>query len=192
MRLLKTGGNPSGRWRWFLVGVVLVLNCGHLQAQHTAREHQVKAAFLYNFSQFVEWPPSAFPSDDAPFIIGIVGQDPFGDFLDKLVADESIGDHRLTVVRYSSADAIRESHVLFLSLPTVEENNAVVAGLAGKPVLTVSDHAEFIRAGGMVQFVNEANRVRLRIGINPVERSGLIISSKLLRLSEVVQVNKNE
>src|SRR5262245_48761120 len=99
-----------------LVNLCLMLGawCSVAWSAPPASEYQVKAVYLFNFVQFVEWPGHAYDSPTAPFVIGVVGEDPFGDNLDRVVAGESLGSHQLVVKRFSSARDISNCNILFI------------------------------------------------------------------------------
>lgn len=153
-------------------------------------EYKVKAAFLFNFAQFVEWPASAFRAADAPLVIGILGEDPFGAYLDELVSGEKIENRPLIVRRFKRAEDIAECHILFISGSETGELEKIVARLKGRSLLTVSDMDTFTRRGGMVRFFMEEGKIRLRINVDRAKANGLIISSKILRPATVVTDEK--
>lgn len=147
---------------------------------------QVKAVFLFNFAQFVEWPDSAFAGPGSPLVIGIVGEDPFGSYLDETVRGELARGRPLVVRRFQRVEDIKNCHILFIS-PSEESRLAVIlASLKGRPILLVSDAPGFLRRGGMVGFAFERNRVRVRINPVAAATAGLTISSKLLQAAELV------
>jgi hypothetical protein len=156
------------------------------QAQTVAREYQVKAVFLFNFTQFVEWPEIAFRNPNAPLVIGIVGDDPFGPFLEEAIRDEKAGSHPLQVRRFQRAEQA-DCHVLYVSRSEANRQGPLLDALASKPILTVSDADNAARRGAMIRFFNENNRIRLRINLEAAKHSGLTISSKLLRSAEIVK-----
>jgi len=155
-----------------------------LQAQDPS--YRIKAVFLYNFAQFVTWPESAFADAQAPFVIGVLGADPFGAALDETVQGESIGGRRLEVRRYRSAVEVIGCQILFISSSEAGRLDEILKTLAGRPVLTVGESQDFANKGGMIRFVTTQNKIRFRINVAAAERSGLVISSKLLRLAEIV------
>jgi len=151
-----------------------------------SREFQVKAVFLYNFAQFVEWPADVFESPDSPLVIGILGLDPFGDFLDETVRGERVGGRPLVVERYRWVGDIQRCHILFISGSEGTHAEQIATALKGRSVLTVCDWEGLVRYGAMVRFTTERNRVRLRINLEAAKAAGLNISSKLLRSAEAV------
>jgi len=157
-------------------------------AAQTARasEYQVKAVFLFNFAQFVDWPADAFPESDTPLVIGILGDDPFGGVLDQTVVDERLRGRPFQVRRYHSVDEIKACHILFVSRPEGDRPQGILAGLKNRPILTVSDADGFAERGGMIRFVTERSRIRLKINLEAAQAAHLTISSKLLRVAEIV------
>lgn len=175
-----------------LLAASLLLVCGQLVASDVpSREFQVKAAFLYNFVQFVEWPPEAFREPDSPIVIGVLGQDPFGAFLDQLVAGETVNGRRLVVERYRWIGEVGTCHMLFISGSEGRRAGQIGAGLKGRSILSVCDWEGLMEQGAMVRFVTERQRVRLRINLDAVRAGGLTISSKLLRSAETVSRETN-
>jgi YfiR/HmsC-like len=147
-------------------------------------EYQLKAAFLYNFVKFVEWPAEAFNGEKSPLSICIHGTDPFGDTLDTVVRGETVGERGLIVQRPESLSDLRDCHVLFVSRSEKARLPEILARVEGEPVLTVGDADGFLKAGGIINFVLEENKVRFAINPEAAERNRLKISSKLLRLAK--------
>lgn len=153
------------------------------KAQSPTPANQVKAVFLFNFTQFVTWPPAAFNDSNAPFVIGVLGTDPFGAYLDNVVLGEKMGGHPIVVRRFEEAKDVRNCHILFIRKSNAAE---IARSLASQPMLTVSDADRFATDGGMIRFYIENNKIRLRINIAAAKAAGLSISSKLLRLADVI------
>jgi hypothetical protein len=153
-------------------------------------EYKIKAVFLFNFAQFVEWPKEAFHHPDAPLVIGVLGPDPFGSFLDETVHGERVGGRRLEVRRYANVQQVVDCHILFISQSEASKLKAIRQQLTGRPVLTVGESEGFATSGGMIRFMMEQNRIRLRINLEAVQASRLTISSKLLRAAEIVGTQK--
>ncbi len=168
--------------RW----MVLALGCASAWAAAPPTEYQVKAAYLFNFGQFVEWPATAWDSPTAPFGICIVGEDPFGSILDEVVRGESINGHQLVVRRFSPGDAIAGCNILFIGRSETADMERLLGGLRGKSILTVTDATGAESRGAVIVLVIDNNRVRLRINIGAARANNLVISSKLLRPAEVV------
>ncbi|WDT81882.1 MAG: YfiR family protein [Candidatus Manganitrophus sp.] len=151
----------------------------------TATEYQVKAAFLYNFAKFVDWPAEALTNDPA-FVIGILGNDPFGRLIDEAVAGKTVRDKPILVKRFSRIEEAAGAHILFISDSEAGNASRIVKQLSRAPVLTVSDSDQFAERGGMVELEMEQNRVRFAINVAAVERAGLKPSSQLLKLARIV------
>jgi len=172
---------------WALPLAVLLLASPGLAAQNArASEYQLKAVFLFNFAQFVDWPADAFPDADTPVVIGILGDDPFEGLLDQTVRDERLRGHPFQVRRYQSVDEVKTCHILFIRRPDGARLEETLARLKDRPILTVSDVDGFAERGGMIRFVTDRNRIRLQINPESVEAAHLTISSKLLRVAEVI------
>jgi hypothetical protein len=192
MALLRAFGrrwaSPGGWARvWRLVWVLSLVHGSGLAAQSApAPEYRLKAVFLFNFAQFVEWPASAFPEPDSPLVIGVLGEDPFGAYLDETVRGETVNDHPLTVRRYRRVEEIGACHILFVSRAEQGHLGAILDSLKDRSVLTVSDADGFTRRGGMIRFVTEENRIRLRVNLEAARAANLTISSKLLRPAQIV------
>jgi hypothetical protein len=151
---------------------------------------QVKAVFLFNFTQFVVWPMEVYQAADDPLIIGILGEDPFGRALDEAVRGEKIGTHALALRRYRRVEEIEGCHILYISRSEEARLESIFARLKGRTILTVGDSEGFARRGGMIRFVIENNKVRMRINVEEATAVGLTISSKLLRPAEIIGTRK--
>jgi len=164
-----------------------VLTPGSEASGQTSREYEIKAVLLFNLARFVEWPTNAFPSPQAPLVIGILGRDPFGPLLDEAVAGEVINGHPVLVQRYSSLAQVKDCQILFIGVTESGRARDVISALKGRPILTVSEISGFTQQlGGMTRFyVNEQNKIRLRINLQAAKSEGLSISSKLLQVAEV-------
>jgi hypothetical protein len=149
-------------------------------------EDQVEAVFVFNFSHFVEWPRQSFAGPSDPFIIGILGSDPFGAHLEEVVRGEQINGHPLQVQRFRSLADIERCQILFIDRSEIGRIGQILAALNGRSTLTVSQADGAAERGVMIQFAVEDNRVRLRINVESARAAGLTISSKLLRPAAIV------
>jgi len=162
---------------------LVAMGAGFAHAAPQLTESDLKAAFLFHFTQFVEWPVSVFPSPDAPFVIGILGPDPFEGALENIVRGEKVGPHPLIVRGVSGYQAERGCQILYV---TKEAESLLDAAKLNKaPVLTVGESAAFYEAGGLIEFVTEHRHVRLRVNLTAARERSLVISAKLLRVAEV-------
>jgi hypothetical protein len=166
------------------LALLLLLSAVPAAAQKVSGEYQLKAAFLYNFAKFVEWPAGAFPSEAAPVTICVYGEDPFGRTLEELVRNERIGNRPLEVRRPDSLGRLGECHILYVSRSERAREGEVVSSLGEAPVLTVGESESFLRSRGMIGFFLEENKVRFQVNLDAAESSRLKISSKLLRLAK--------
>jgi len=146
-------------------------------------EYQIKAAFLFNFAKFVQWPPEAFATTNSPLIIGVLGENVFGDNLEKTINHKVINERPLQFKEFHSVAEATNCHILFISTSEKAKFSKIIQGLQGTSVLTVSETGEFIDAGGMINFVLEANKIRFEINDEAAKKAGLKISSKLLSLA---------
>jgi hypothetical protein len=182
---------PSWLRAWLIAGSLSLLVCAHLgtasngYAQNSPSEYQVKAAYLFNFLKFVEWPESAFPDPLAPIVIGIVGDDPFGEALPQVVIGKTAQGRDLVIRKYRAGEDLRASHILFISASEKRRLPQLLASLHGSNVLTVADFEGFLEEGGMIQLFSEDNRVRFAINVDAAVRAKLKLSSKLLTLAHV-------
>jgi len=173
--------------RLSLTVVLVSLLPGGLQAQPQMDEYSVKAAFLYNFTRFVEWPPEAFRSPSEPFSICVVGEDPFGHRLDDLAAGNAIGGRSITVRRVADARQAGDCHMVFVS--SKADKRILSSWEAAKPhgVLTVVDSGRRTSLGMIITFIIEDGKVRFEIDSAATDRSGLHISAKLLSLAHAAK-----
>ena len=185
-------GRVRGVIRAYLLGGIALLPWGPRVGAQAARpsEYQLKAVFLFNFAQFVDWPAGAFPDSTAPLVIGVLGDDPFGPYLDETVRGETVRGRPFEVRRYQKIEDIRTCHILFVSPSEESRLEDILANLKHRAILTVGDGEGFAKRGGMIRFVSERNKVRMRINVAAVEAAQLTISSKLLRAAEIVTSGK--
>jgi len=170
-----------------ITAAVLLVCAARLGAQAAkASEAQVKAVFLFNFAQFVDWPAESVADSQAPLVIGILGEDPFGDFLDATVRGERRGARPFAIHRYQRVDDVTRCDILFIGQSAGDAPEEIIARLKNRPILTVSDADRFAQRGGMIRFVTDRGRIRLQINPAAAEAAHLTISSKLLRVAEVV------
>ena len=149
-------------------------------------EYQVKAAFMYNFAKYVEWPPKSFPEADRPFVIGLIGEDPFGAELDQMLKNKKVNERQLVIKRCKQLNELKSCHLVFISRSERGRVDEILRALIGTSVLTVSDMDDFASHGGIIDFAIEDGKVRFDINLASAERSELKISSKLLKLARNV------
>jgi hypothetical protein len=180
---------PVRKTTWRPIGVAVVaMLLASTGAGYAAppTEYQVKAVFLYNFAQFVQWPAAAFSTPDEPFGICVYGEDPFGAHLDDTVRGESAHGHPMVVRRTGRVEDMQGCHILFLGDTGEDALRTVLPAIEGQPILTVADADETSRRGVMIRFVPANKRIRLRIDLDATRTSQLTLSSNLLRPAEIV------
>jgi YfiR/HmsC-like len=165
---------------------LLLLACGLAGISAPVSEYQLKAVFLFNFAHFVEWPAAALPRDNAPFVIGVLGKDPFGRDLDEVVRGEAVNQHPLAIERYPTVADIRACQILFIPAAELHQVDGVVSALRGRSVLTVTDADGPLPRGVIIGLFRQDNRIRLRIDLQAAKASNLTISSKLSRAADIV------
>ena len=158
----------------------------HVSSQTTPTpDSNVKAVFLYNFTQFVKWSSEA-EDEQKPFIIGILGEDPFGTFIDETVVGAKVKSRAVVVQRYSSTKDITGCSILYISISEAAKVKEILTALPQKNLLTVSDIPDFARAGGMIRFIKLDGKIKLQINNSVAKAADIHISSKLLRLANIV------
>ena len=185
----KTAARTGRPKRW--LATLLLATClqGPLAtpaqtASKSFKEYDVKAVFLFNFAQFVEWPDSAFSSTNAPLVIGVLGRDPFGAILDKTVQGEHVRGRPLEVRRFARAQDVSGCHLLFIGAGDKNRRGEMIQRSRGRPILTVSDEAGFDHVGGMIALRTADGRVRFSIDKAVTDGAGLKISAKLLNVAQ--------
>ena len=152
-----------------------------------AGEYEIKAAFLYNFTQFVQWPESAFSAPDTPFQLCIIGEDPFGHILDDTVTSEFVGHHPIVVRRVQDVANTTACHLAFVAEKSSIPFEAVLEAVGDHPVLVVGELPNFAERGGTIAFRVVNRRIKLEVNLAAARTANLRISSKLLRLSTIVE-----
>jgi YfiR/HmsC-like len=149
-------------------------------------EYRVKAAFIYNFAKFIEWPPEAFAGPQAPYTICVLGPDPFNEDLDAAVGGNAVQGRRLVVRRLAEVKAATACHILFVGSSDRDKLRAVFEALGSAPTLTIGEDEQFTRLGGCLRFFLAENRVRFEINLAATDRARLKVSAKLLALARVI------
>src|SRR6201988_2183540 len=153
-------------------------------------EYLIKAGFIFNFAKFVEWPSAAFAQPDSPIVIGILGTDPFGTIIDKIVQDKKVGARGFVVKRLKWGADLKElstCKILFVGASERAHIDELVQIVKGLPILTVGETPGFAQHGGVIRFVLEDNRVRFEVNVEAAHQAALTISSRLLTLARIIQ-----
>jgi len=156
-------------------------------AQGQVDEYRVKAAFLFNFAKFVEWPAKAFKTPADPIVICVLGQNPFGRALEETVSGKVVGGRALSVRKISETHLPCTCQILFVNTSEHKQLRSVIGRLKGAGVLSVGEYEGFTAEGGVINFKMEHGNVRLEINVAAAEYADLHISAKLLSLAQVVR-----
>ncbi|MDB6127836.1 MAG: YfiR family protein [Verrucomicrobia bacterium] len=181
------------RCRTLLVRALIFFGAlhGFLEAAPT-KEYQVKAVFLFNFAQFVDWPAESFAAPNSPVVIGVLGDDPFDGLLDDAVRGETAHGRPLAVQRFKRVSEIETCHVLFIGPKDSQHLAEILRDLQGRNILTVGESENFAKSGGIIRFMTDNGKIRLRINVDAAHDANLKLSSKLLRPAEIVHARRTE
>jgi hypothetical protein len=164
--------------------MVGMLGAPRVHAATTASEAEVKAAFLYNFAKFVEWPTNAFTSESAPLRVAVVGDEDFTAKLGMLLSDKKAHGRAFEVKRITNPQDAKNFHIVFVTAAESKRTLLVLDAVKKSPVLTVGESDDFLDYGGMILLYFEDAQPRFDINSEPAEKVKLVISSKLLRLGK--------
>jgi hypothetical protein len=176
----------GGIGSWLLALVLLNGSLGAPAHPQAPSEYQIKAAFLYNFARFIEWPTESFKGEGEPLVVGVLGDDPFGSILDQSLNGKSINGRQLTIKRLKWGQNLRDCQLLFICASEKKRLAQILDSLKGVGVVTISDLNNFCQQGGLIGFILEDNKVRFVINTDVAEQARLRISSKLLSLAKAV------
>ena len=166
-----------------LLGCALLVPWGSAYGYGQEREYEVKAAYLYNYTKFVEYPSGTLGPTES-FVIGLIG-DPFEGSLSKLLAGKRVGDHSV-VIKHIDVESAKSCHVLFISRSAQPKLAAILAQVRGRPILTVADTSGWAERGVMVNMTLDQNRVRFEVNLAAAKASRLSVSARLLGLAQRV------
>jgi hypothetical protein len=183
---IETQQGPRCLLAWFLCLALTLAPPAYANVNSTAEEYSVKAAFLFHFAQFVEWPAGVFKDAGSPLTYCTLGEDPFHGALDATLSGKAIGGRWVRVQHFGQAHEIQGCQILFIGRSEKKSVLEVIAGLKESSVLTVGDSQHFVQEGGMIGFFLEDNKVRFEINLDAAEHSKLKISSRLLALAKTV------
>ena len=169
----------------------LILETVSFAAPSQFQEYQVKAAFIYNFANFVEWPAEAFPDKNSPIIVGILGENPVTEILNS-VALEPINGRKVLPIAFGSYEEMESCHILFIDKSEQDNMRKIFARLKDMSILTVGDTEGFVQRGGIINFVEIDNQIRFEINVDAARKARLKISSKLLNLSRIISAQDKE
>jgi len=190
LKLLAAGGkNIFACWRIVLPVLLVSLSvCGTADAgeeKSAPSEYQVKAAILFNFAKFVEWPAVSFPDSAAPIIIGVLGEDPFGSALDA-AKNRTVNGRKIQIKRFNTVQEITACHILFISSSEKGRLVPLLRALRDFHMLLVGDMEKFAQRGGMINLILQNDAIDFEINVDAVKRAGLRINSRLLNMARIV------
>jgi hypothetical protein len=177
------------RWRGLRIGLALGLACLAILAGPVAAASDaddVKLAFLYNFTKFLEWPKESFDTDRSPIVIGVAGDEALATSFSALLANKPAGSRAVIVRNVAESGSLPDCHVLFLRSSSRRRVTDVADELEGKAVLLVGEDEHFLVRGGMVNFVLRSERIRFEINLVAAQKAGLKLSSKLVSVASAV------
>jgi hypothetical protein len=146
----------------------------------------IKAGFIYNFAQLVQWPTTAFSQQDSPIVIGILGTDPFGGIIDKVIQNKKLDGRNLVVKRLKRGTPFKDCNILFVSSSEAAHLEEVLQSAKGLPILTIGEMPGFAARGGIINLTVEGNKIRFEVNIEAAKQANLNISSRLLALARIV------
>jgi hypothetical protein len=152
----------------------------------TLSEYQIKALFLFNFAKYVDWPTNAFGDSSAPIVIGLVGDDSFGDDVNRVVGGKTINNRPVVFKRVAGEQEFRTCQILFVSASEKDRLPPILEAVKDSAVLTVGETDGFLALKGMINFAKKENKIRLEINLIPAQEANLKLSSKLLSVADVV------
>ena len=155
-------------------------------ASDASREYEIKAAFIYNFTKFVEWPSRSLPGASDPIVIAVLGDSPCAQALEQVTRGRLVNGHPILIKRVDSAKDAGTAQLLFVGSSQQGQFDRMAAALAAAPVLTVGESPSFA-AEGAISFVRQEDKVRFEINLNAATKAGLKISAQLLKLATVVR-----
>jgi hypothetical protein len=169
--------------------MTLLGQASHAWAQdaEASSEYLIKAGYIYNFAKLVEWPATAFAQPNSPIVIGIVGTDPFGPIIDKVLEGKKINGHPFLIRRLRPTADVKECHIVFIGSSMEPHIADAIRLTRGSPILTISEIPGFADHGGIIHLTLEQNKVRFEVNVDAAKEADLNISSRLLVLAKVIQ-----
>ena len=146
------------------------------------REYEIKAAFIFNFAKFIEWPETQFTDAKAPLVLGILGSGPIGAALESL-ENKIVRGRQLAIQQVAAPENLSQFHMLYICRSEKPDLNRIIEHLGSQPILTISDIQDFVKTGGHINLVIRQNKIRFIINSVAAKKVNLKISSRLLKLS---------
>lgn len=174
-------------WRLACVLPLVVSSVTAANAGSASKEYEIKAAFLYNFVKFVQWPSQSFASPESPIIIGVFGQNPFDGELERDVQGKKINGRRIEIRWVQNADDARQTQLLFVDASSDSKLDELMGAIKDVRVVTVGESDAFAHHGGTITFTTQGDKLRFAINIGSVERTGIKISAQLQKLATEIK-----
>jgi hypothetical protein len=149
-------------------------------------EYLIKAGFIYNFAKLVGWPGNAFAQADSPIVIGILGTDPFGGIIDRILADKKVDARRFVIKRLKWGMEFKDCDILFVGASEAVHLEEVIRAVKGLPILTIGETPGFARRGCIINLIVEDNKVRFEVNLDAAKQADLNVSSRLLALAKII------
>ncbi len=181
-RSTRVASRPSQWLACVLLLSSLVNARGEAAPENKPTQYEVEAAYLFDFGKFVAWPSAGEPAG-SPFLICVLGEDPFGAVLDRTVAGETLNGRAVQDKRITRPQEAAGCSILYISSSESGRLSKILPAIQEAPVLTVSDIPDFVQQGGMIQFVLHEGRVRFEVNLAPTRKNGLVLSSELLKVA---------
>lgn len=172
-------------WTHLLPLLILLLQSASAHGEPVS-EYQVKGAYLYNFTKFVTWPPTAFARQQDPFRLCVLGQNPFGQLL-EILTKKSVNNKRISVDYLGDIQQVAGCHLLFVARSEQEKLPEILAAIQEQPILTVGDMPDFVQQGGMIHFILVNDTLRFVINQETALEAGLKINAMLLQIGQVAK-----
>ena len=184
--------SPGNRLAICLAFISLLLSTvsiAHAQKDNYT-EYEVKAAFMYQFIAFINWPPESFKDDTTPFTIGVLGKDPFEEILDNMIKNKKAHNRTIKIMRSEKPEDLKQCHIVFVCSSEQENADTVLDTLSTSSTLTIGEWDSFTKQGGIIRFMLRKNKIAFEINNDNAQNAGLKISSQLLNLAQVTDDNK--
>jgi hypothetical protein len=149
-------------------------------------EYLIKAGFIYNFAKLVGWPGGAFAQADSPIVIGILGTDPFGGIIDRILADKKVDARRFVIKRLKWGMEFKDCDILFVGASETVHLEEVIRAVKGLPILTIGETPGFAKRGCIINLIVEDNKVRFEVNLDAAKQADLNVSSRLLALAKII------
>lgn len=151
----------------------------------SSKVYEIKAAFIYNFAQFTQWPDSAFASSDSPFVLAFIGDSPLGPALERVLDGKAIAGHPIVLKHLDSVNQISGCHLLFVPESEDGDLDDIFNAVGNQPILTVGETTKFMWAGGIIRFFIADGRIRFEVDPDAADKAGLRLSSRLMHLATI-------